>query len=311
MMEYVHRPVLLNETIEALNIRPEGIYLDGTIGGGGHSYEIAKALTGGGRLIGIDQDEEAVRAAKERLREFEDRVTIVHDNYANYESVLNSLGIDLIDGIVLDLGVSSYQIDNPERGFSYMTDSPLDMRMDATAALSARDIVNEYSEEELYRVIRDYGEDPHAGSIAKRIVRERAKAPIETTSQLAQIVRMAIPPKERYAGHPEKRTFQAVRIECNGELDALDSSLDGMIMRLRPGGRIAVITFHSLEDRIVKNKFRENQNPCICPPDLPVCMCGRKSRGQVITRKPVVAGDQETAENSRARSARLRVFERS
>lgn len=311
-MEFVHKSVLLQECIDSLNIRPDGVYVDGTLGGGGHSYEICKRLGEKGRLIGIDQDQAAIRSAGERLKEFGDRVTIVRDNYVNFDRVLDRLGVDQVDGILLDIGVSSYQLDTAERGFSYKEDAPLDMRMDQRNPLTARDIVNGYSETELFHVIRDYGEDSFAKNIAKHIVRARQEAPIETTGQLVEIIKAAIPAKIRSTGgHPAKRTFQALRIECNHELSVLEDSVDGMIARLAPGGRIAIVTFHSLEDRIVKNKFRENENPCICPPDFPVCVCGRVSRGKVITRKPIIPSEEECLENKRAKSSKLRVFERS
>lgn len=309
-MEFAHKSVLLQECIEALSIRPDGIYVDGTLGGGGHSYEICKRLGEKGRLIGIDQDLAAIRSAGERLKEFGDRVTIVRDNYVNFNRILDDLGIHGVDGILLDIGVSSYQLDTADRGFSYKEDAPLDMRMDQRNSLTAREIVNEYSERELYHVIRDYGEDSFAKNIAKHIVKAREEAPIETTGQLVEIIKAAIPAKIRSTGgHPAKRTFQALRIECNHELTVLENSIDGMIGRLNPKGRIAIISFHSLEDRIVKNKFRENENPCICPPDFPVCVCGRTSRGRVITRKPVLPSEEECRENKRAKSSKLRVFE--
>ena len=309
-MEFVHKPVLLIETIEALRIREDGIYVDGTLGGGGHSSEIARRLGPEGRLIGIDQDEAAITASTERLAAFGDRVTIVRDNYVNFPQVMDRLGIEKVDGILLDIGVSSYQIDTADRGFSYMEDAPLDMRMDQRNSLTARDIVNEYTEEELLRIIRNYGEDPFAKSIAGHIVRERQKKPIETTGQLADIIRASVPAKVRNSrGNPAKRTFQALRIACNRELDVLEKSIDEMIARLESGGRLAIITFHSLEDRIVKNKFRENENPCICPPEFPVCVCGRKSRGHVVTKKPILPSPEEQEENKRAKSAKLRVFE--
>ena len=310
-MEFKHISVLLEETIDSLQVKPDGIYVDGTLGGGGHSYEICKRLGEGGRLIGIDQDEAAIRAAGERLKEFGDKVTIVRDNYVNFASVLDKLGVDRVDGILLDIGVSSHQIDTAERGFSYMEDAPLDMRMDMRSSLTARTIVNEYSETELFHIIRDYGEDNFAKNIAKHIVRAREQAPIETTGQLVEIIKAAVPAKVRNAkgGHPAKQTFQALRIECNHELSVLQDSIDGMIDRLNPEGRLAIITFHSLEDRIVKNKFRENENPCICPPDFPVCVCGRKSKGRVITRKPIIPSEEECTENKRAKSSKLRVFE--
>ena len=310
-MEFVHRPVLLTEAVDALQIRPDGIYVDGTLGGGGHSSAICRRLGAGGRLIGIDQDGEAIEAAAGRLETFRTQVTIVRDNYANFAAVLDGLGIGQVDGILLDIGVSSHQIDTAKRGFSYKTAAPLDMRMDQRTSLTARTIVNEYGEMELFRVIRDYGEDSFARNIARHIVRAREKEPIETTGQLVEIIRAAIPAKiQNKGGHPAKKTFQALRIECNHELNVLQDSIDNMIGRLRPGGRLAIITFHSLEDRIVKNRFRENENPCICPPDFPVCVCGRTSRGRVVTRKPIVPSKEEQETNKRAKSSKLRVFER-
>ena len=305
-MAFVHKSVLLDETIENLKIQPDGIYVDGTLGGGGHSYEIASRLQGG-RLIGIDQDD----AATERLAPFSEKVTIVRSNYVNMKTVLEQQGIASVDGILLDLGVSSYQLDTVERGFTYKVDTPLDMRMDRRQTISAREIVNDYSEKELFRVIRDYGEDPFAKNIAKHIVQERAKAPIETTGQLNEIIKAAIPAKMRATGgHPSKRTYQAIRIECNHELDVLKNSLDTMIDLLNPGGRLCIITFHSLEDRIVKSAFKRRENPCTCPPEFPVCVCGKKSAGKVITRKPILPGAAELEENSRSKSAKLRVFEK-
>lgn len=310
-MEFNHTSVLLAETIENLNIKPAGVYLDGTLGGGGHAFEVAKQLTEGGRLIGIDQDEDAIAAAGERLFSYRERVTLVRDNYVNAPQILSSLGIPKVDGILLDLGVSSYQLDNEERGFSYRYDTALDMRMDRRQALSAKDIINSYSEAELYRVIRDYGEEKFAKNIAKHIVAVRQDKPIETTGELNEIIKAAIPAKMRAAGgHPSKRTFQAIRIACNRELEVLQDSLDGMIALLNPGGRFCVITFHSLEDRIVKNAFRKNENPCICPPDFPMCVCGRVSQGSVVTKKPILPTEEEMAENKRAGSAKLRVFEK-
>ncbi len=307
-MSFSHISVLLNETIEALQIKPDGIYIDGTLGGGGHSYEICRRLGEKGRLIGIDRDADAIRAASERLSVFGDKVRICKNTYENMGSLAAGLGIRQVDGIILDLGVSSYQLDTAERGFSYMEDAPLDMRMDREEGISAKEIVNEYSEMELYRVIRDYGEDRFAKNIAKHIVAAREKKPIETTLELAEIIRASIPMKvQKTGGHPAKRTFQAIRIECNRELEQLQNSLDEMIELLAPGGVLAVITFHSLEDRIVKLKFRENENPCICPPDFPVCVCGRKSKGKAL-RKPILPSEEEMKENSRSRSAKLRVF---
>ena len=310
-MEFKHKSVLLDETIESLNIKPNGIYVDGTLGGGGHSYEIAKRLTDGGRLIGIDQDEDAIRAAKERLSEFADRVTIVRDNYCNMPRVLDELGISKVDGILLDIGVSSYQLDEAERGFTYKQDAPLDMRMDQRQEMTAKDIVNGYSEEDLYRIIRDYGEDKFAKNIAKHIVQARQIKPVETTFELDEIIKAAIPMKFRATGgHPAKKTFQAIRIELNRELEVLDESIDAMTDLLNDNGRLCIITFHSLEDRIVKTRFRKNENPFTCPPDFPVCVCGKKPKGKVITRKPIVPDEEELEENKRAKSSKLRVFER-
>lgn len=310
-MEFKHASVLLNETIDSLNIKPDGIYVDGTLGGGGHSLEICKRLGDGGRLIGIDQDLDAIAAATERLKDYQDKVTIVHSNYQDIDSVLRGLSVGGVDGIVLDLGVSSYQLDNVDRGFTYREDTPLDMRMDQTQPMTARDIVNDYSEMDLFRVIRDYGEDQFAKNIAKHIVRARADKPIETTGELNEIIKAAIPAKMRQGtGHPSKKTFQAIRIELNHELDVLEQSLDTMIQWLNPGGRLSIITFHSLEDRIVKTIYRRNMNPCTCPPSFPVCTCGKVSMGKVITRKPIVPSEQELEENKRAKSSKLRVFER-
>ena len=308
---FVHKSVLLYETVGSLNIKPGGCYVDGTLGGGGHAYEVCKRL-GSGRLIGIDQDADAVKAAGKRLAPFEDKVTIVRSNYENIRQVLKDLNIDKVDGIYLDLGVSSYQLDTASRGFTYREDAPLDMRMDQRNTATAADIVNSYSEMELFRIIRDYGEDNFAKNIAKHIVKAREEHPIETTGQLAEIIKGAIPARVRATGgHPAKRTFQAIRIELNHELDVLEHSIDTMIDLLNPGGRLSIITFHSLEDRIVKNRFRTNESPCICPPDFPVCVCGRVSRGKVITRKPILPSPEELEENSRSKSAKLRVFERS
>lgn len=310
-MEFVHKSIMLAETIESLCIKPDGIYVDGTLGGGGHSLEIAKRLDAGGRLIGIDQDGDAIEAAGKRLALYADRVTIVRSNYADMKKILHDLGIEKVDGILLDLGVSSYQLDNGERGFTYREDVPLDMRMDVRQERTARDIVNTYSETELYHIIRDYGEDKFAKNIAKHIVLARKEEPVETTGQLTEIIKAAIPKKVRaVGGHPAKKTFQAIRIELNHELDVLKGHLEEMVGLLGDGGRLCVITFHSLEDRIVKNIFRTCENPCICPPGFPVCTCGRKPKGRVITRKPIVPGEEELKENSRAKSAKLRVFER-
>lgn len=310
-MNFNHKSVLLNEVLEQLQIRPHGIYVDGTLGGGGHSFEICRRLTTG-RLIGIDQDADAIEAATRRLQDFSDKVTIVRSNYAQMRQVLEQLSIDKVDGILLDLGVSSFQLDTPERGFTYrQEDAPLDMRMDDRNRMTAGEIVNTYSESELFRIIRDYGEDRFAKNIARHIVRQRQKSPIETTGQLNEVIRAAIPGKVRATGgHPSKRTYQALRIELNHELDVLRDHLDEMIELLSDGGRICVITFHSLEDRIVKSTFKKNENPCTCPPDFPVCVCGKKPGGKVITRKPILPGERELEENPRAASAKLRVFEK-
>lgn len=311
-MEFKHYSVLLEETIEHLNIRPDGIYVDGTLGGAGHASEVAKRLSEKGRLIGIDQDADAIRAAGERLKPFGDKVTIIRSNYANMKEELHRIGVEKVDGIVLDLGVSSFQLDTPERGFTYRDEkAPLDMRMDDRQSLTAKDIVNGYSEMDLYRIIRDYGEDKFAKNIAKHIVQERAKKPIETTGELTEIIRASIPMKVQVTGgHPAKRTFQAIRIELNKELEVLQNNLDDMIDLLNPGGRICIITFHSLEDRIVKTNFKRNENPCTCPSDFPVCVCGKKSKGKVVTRKPILPSEEELEVNSRSKSAKLRVFER-
>ena len=310
-MEFNHTSVLLNESVEGLCIRPDGIYVDGTLGGAGHASVVASQLTKGGRLIGIDQDEAAIQAATKRLKPYEDRVTIVRNNYRNTRQVLQELGIQGIDGMLLDLGVSSYQLDDKERGFSYRYDTPLDMRMDQRNRLSAKEIVNEYSETDLFHIIRDYGEDKFAKNIAKHIVLERQKAPIETTGQLNEIIKASIPAKMRAeGGHPSKRTFQAIRIECNRELEVLRESLEELIDLLNPGGRLCIITFHSLEDRIVKTAFRKAANPCTCPPNFPVCVCGKVSKGIVITGKPILPSEEELSNNSRAKSAKLRIFER-
>lgn len=310
-MEFVHKSVLLKETIDSLNIQPDGIYVDGTLGGGGHAYEVCRRLGSHGKFIGIDQDEEAIQAAGLRLSEFGDMVTIVRSNYVSIEEILKSLGIERVNGIVLDLGVSSHQLDTPERGFSYKTDAPLDMRMDVRNDLTAKDIVNTYDEMKLYRIIRDYGEDRFARNIAKHIVRARQEKCIETTGELTEIIKAAIPAKIRMnSGHPAKKTFQAIRIELNRELDVLNNSIDKMIDLLADKGRISIITFHSLEDRIVKTRFKNNENPCTCPPDFPVCVCGKKPKGRIITRKPIVPGDTELENNKRAKSSKLRVFEK-
>ena len=310
-MEFNHKSVLLEETLDYLNVRPDGIYVDGTLGGGGHAYHVCEKLSERGRYIGIDQDRAAIAAASERLAPFKDRVTIVRNNYENMDLVLKELEISGVDGILLDLGVSSYQLDTLERGFSYKEDTVLDMRMDDRQEMTAKDIVNGYSEGDLFRIIRDYGEDKFAQNIAKHIVEARKKAPIETTGELVEIIKAAIPARVRMnGGHPAKKTFQAIRIELNRELDVLEHSLDKMIDLLNPGGRLCIITFHSLEDRIVKVNFKRNENPCTCPPGFPVCVCGKVSKGKVITKKPVLPSEEELIENKRAKSAKLRVFER-
>ncbi len=308
-MEFEHTSVLLKETIENLRIKPDGIYVDGTLGGGGHSYEVASVLGDRGQLIGIDQDEAAIEAAGRRLSPYRDKVTLIRDNYCNMRQALKQTGVEKADGIILDLGVSSFQLDNTERGFSYRYDTTLDMRMDQRQSLTARDIVNQYTQAELYRIIRDYGEEQFAQNIAKHIVRAREEKPVETTGELNDIIKAAIPAKMRVTGgHPSKRTFQAIRIECNRELEVLRDSLDDMIDLLKPEGRICIITFHSLEDRIVKTAFRKNESPCTCPPDFPVCVCGQVSKGRVITRKPILPSGEEMALNKRSKSAKLRVF---
>ena len=312
-MIFGHKSVLLDETIESLDIKPDGIYVDGTLGGGGHASEVCRRLGDKGRFIGIDQDADAIAAASERLKEFGDKVTIVRSNYENIDEVLKELGISQVDGIYLDLGVSSYQLDTAERGFTYREDdAPLDMRMDQRNEMTAKDIVNTYSESELFHIIKNYGEDRFAKNIAKHIVRARQEKEIETTGELIEIIKAAIPAKVRATGgHPAKRTFQAIRIELNKELEVLENSIDKMTDLLAPGGRLSIITFHSLEDRIVKNRFRINENPCTCPPDFPVCMCGKKSKGRVVTRKPILPSEEELSENKRSKSAKLRVFEKS
>lgn len=308
-MDFKHYSVMLHETIAELNVQPDGIYVDGTLGGGGHAYEVCRRLTTG-HFYGIDQDDAAIAAAGERLSGFGDKVTLLRNNYCNAKSALAEAGVTGVDGIVLDLGVSSYQLDTGERGFSYRYDAPLDMRMDRRQTLTARDIVNTYSETELFHIIRDYGEDAFAKNIAKHIVRARSEKPIETTFELNEVIKAAIPAKMRQNGHPSKQTFQAIRIACNRELEVLRSSLEDFIDLLNPGGRLCIITFHSLEDRIVKTEFKKNENPCTCPPEFPVCVCGKVSKGRVITRKPILPGKEELSENSRSKSAKLRVFEK-
>ena len=309
-MQFKHIPIMLSQVIEGLAIDPDGIYVDGTLGGAGHSSEIVKRLSDKGRLIGIDQDEDAIKAASERLAGYK-QVTIVKNNYVNIKSVLSELGIEKVNGILLDIGVSSYQFDNPERGFSYRTDAPLDMRMDQSQEMTAEDIVNEYSEAELRKIINAYGEEKFAGRIAKGIVQAREKQRIKTTFQLNEIIKEVIPAAaRRQGGNPSKKTYQAIRIELNRELSVLQDSVDTMIDLLAPKGRLAIITFHSLEDRIVKTAMKEAENPCICPPEFPVCTCGRKPKGKVITRKPFTADEKELQENPRSSSAKLRIFEK-
>lgn len=310
--EFSHISVLLHETVDGLCIRPDGIYVDATLGGGGHAFEVCRRLGNKGKFVGVDQDEAAICAASERLACFGEKVTTIRSNYRHLRQRLEQLHIDAVDGIVLDLGVSSYQLDTASRGFSYRLDAPLDMRMDQRMGKTARDIVNTYGRQELYRLIRDYGEDRFAANIAKHIVNAREKSPIERTGELADIVAGAIPMKIRKTGgHPAKRTFQALRIELNEELTVLEESLMDMITLLSPGGRLCVITFHSLEDRIVKHIFRVAQNPCVCPPDFPVCVCGRKPLGNIVTRRPILPSAEELEHNSRSKSAKLRIFERS
>lgn len=310
--DFTHIPVLLDEVLEGLAIKPDGTYVDGTLGGAGHSSEIVKRLSENGRLIGIDRDDEAIAAASDRLRSYGDRVTIVRENYGNMVPVVHGLGIDRVDGILLDLGVSSHQIDTEERGFSYMEeDAPLDMRMDRRSALTAADVVNTYTGDDLTRILRDYGEEKFASRIASNIIHEREKAPLQTVGDLNAIIRSSIPEKaRRTGGNPSKRTFQAIRIEVNGELSVLTDHIDEMIDLLSDGGRLCIITFHSLEDRIVKNAFRKNENPCTCPPDFPVCVCGKVPKGSIVTKKPILPGQEEMDRNSRAKSAKLRIFEK-
>lgn len=310
-MDFQHTSVLLKETIEGLQIKSDGIYVDGTLGGGGHSFQILQRLSAKGRLIGIDQDEAAIEAAGKRLSIFGEKITIIRNNYRNTKSALATIGITGVDGILLDLGVSSYQLDHLQRGFSYKYDTCLDMRMDTRQTLTAEQIVNEYSEMDLYRIIRDYGEDKFAKNIAKHITAEREKQRITTTGQLNDIIKAAIPAKMRAeGGHPSKKTFQAIRIECNQELTVLKESLDELIDLLQPGGRLCIITFHSLEDRIVKTSFKKNENPCTCPPSFPVCVCGNISKGRVITGKPILPTQEELLYNKRSKSAKLRIFEK-
>ena len=309
-MEFKHYSVMLNETVDGLNVKENGIYVDCTLGGAGHSLEILKRLNGTGRLIGIDQDEEAFSAAKERLKDY-NNATFIHSNFENIKEILKKEGIDKVDGILADLGVSSYQFDTPERGFSYRFDARLDMRMNKENDISAYEIVNDYPEDKLFKVIRDYGEEKFAKNIAKHICQRRKEAPINTTFELNEIIKAAIPAKMREkGGHPSKRTYQAIRIECNRELEVLENTLDDMIDCLKEEGRLCIITFHSLEDRAVKNSFKTNENPCICPPSFPVCTCGRKPKGKIITKKPITASERELEENQRSQSAKLRIFEK-
>lgn len=307
---FMHKSVLLYETVDMLSVKKDGIYVDCTLGGGGHAYEVCMRLDKG-RLIGIDQDRDAIEAASRKLSIFASKVDIVHDNYSNIQAVLDMLNINMVDGIYLDLGVSSHQLDSIQRGFSYMHDAPLDMRMDMRFKKTAADIVNKYDEARLYSIIKNYGEDIFAKNIAKHIVLNRAKKRIETTEELVEIIKAAIPMRMQVkGGHPAKRTFQAIRIELNAELEVLENSLDRMIELLKPGGRLVVITFHSLEDRIVKQIFRKNENPCICPRDFPICVCKKKSMGRVLTKKAIIPSEAELKENLRAKSAKLRAFEK-
>ena len=309
-MEFAHKSVLLEEVIEGLTIKPEGVYVDGTVGGAGHSSEIAKRLKGEGKLYCFDQDPEALQAAEKRLEAYKERVTLIRANFENAVEILKERGVTGVDGILLDLGVSSYQLDNGERGFSYRSDAPLDMRMDPEGGKSARDIVNEAEEGELFRILRDYGEERFAGKIAKNIVEARKQRPIETTFELNEIIKRSIPAKMRQDKHPSKRSYQALRIACNRELEVLEASLEPMIDLLKEGGRFCVISFHSLEDRIVKSTFRREENPCTCPPDFPKCVCGKKPKGFCVNRRAITAGDGELEENERAHSAKLRIFEK-
>lgn len=307
-MEFVHRPVLLDEALDGLAVKAGGVYVDGTLGGAGHGRKVCEKLGRQGLFIGIDQDADAIRTSTERLKEFHN-IRIIRSNYSDIVQVLDDIGVSKVDGILLDLGVSSFQLDTAERGFSYRTDAPLDMRMDNRQELTASDVVNNYPENELFHIIKDYGEDKFAKNIAKHIAAERIKSPILTTGKLAEIVSQAIPAKfKRHRGHPAKRTFQAIRIEVNHELDVLSKNIDSMIDILKPDGRFCIITFHSLEDRIVKNAFRKAENPCICPPDFPVCICGKTPKGRVMTRKPILPSIDEMEQNPRSKSAKLRIF---
>ena len=310
-MEFQHKSVLLQECIDALNIRPDGIYLDGTLGGAGHSSQIARRLTEGGRLIGVDRDRTALAAAKERLAPYADRVTLVHSNFAEIDAILDSLGIPAVDGMLFDLGVSSPQLDDASRGFSYMADAPLDMRMDKDDVLTAGEVVNTWPQGELRRILYDYGEERYAPQIAAAICRAREKAPVETTLELVDIIRSAMPAQAlREKQHPAKRSFQAIRIAVHDELGAVSRMMQAAVGRLNPGGRLAVITFHSLEDRIVKSEMQQAARGCTCPPEFPVCVCGKKPLVKLVTRKPIVSGPAELEENPRSRSAKLRVAEK-
>ena len=308
-MEFKHKPVLLAECISGLKIKPDGIYVDGTLGGAGHSLEIVKKLSNKGRLIGIDRDEDALKAAKEKLKEFKN-VTYIHDNHDNIKEILKKLNIDKVDGILLDLGVSSYQLDERERGFSYLGENELDMRMDRSQELTAKDVVNNYKEEKLAKIIYDYGEERYARRIARTICEKREEKPIETTKELVEIIENSIPKSKQNDGHPAKRTFQAIRIEVNNEIKPLYDTITNCIDCLNPGGRLCVITFHSLEDRCVKFAFQDAKGKCTCPPDLPYCVCGAKSKGRIVTKKITVASKKEKEENPRSKSAKLRIFEK-
>ncbi|MCR5105874.1 MAG: 16S rRNA (cytosine(1402)-N(4))-methyltransferase RsmH [Eubacterium sp.] len=309
-MDFNHVPIMLPQVLEGLNIKPDGIYVDGTLGGAGHSSEIVKRLSEKGKLVGFDQDMDAIHAASERLKSYNNAL-LIHSNYVNMKSALHEKAIDKVDGILLDLGVSSYQLDNKDRGFSYREDAPLDMRMDQSSDYTAQDIINDYSENELKHIISTYGEERFAGRIAANIVKSREKKRIETTFELNEIIKASIPAAaRRQGGNPCKKTYQAIRIELNKELSVLEQSLSDMIDILNPDGRLCIITFHSLEDRLVKNAFKEAENPCICPPQFPVCTCGRKPKGRIITRKPIVADEDELEINPRSSSAKLRVFEK-
>ena len=308
-MIFEHKSVLLNEIIKNLSIKEDGTYVDATLGGAGHALEVCRRLSEKGHFIGIDQDEDAIESSKLRLKDYMDRVDIVKSNYVNIKNILESLNVDKVDGIYIDLGVSSYQLDNAERGFSYRFDSALDMRMDKSLDITAQDIVNDYSEQELYRIIKNYGEDIFAKNIAKHIVIARKEKRIESGLELVEIIKRAIPKKFQItSGHPAKRTFQAIRIELNKELEVLENSLETMIDLLKPNGRLLVTSFHSLEDRIVKNIFKRCENPCTCPKNFPVCVCGNKSKGKVLMRKPILPSKEESEANPRAKSAKLRIF---